>query len=376
MNLAELELFTDEEKKTSFDTALKVAKENNLDFFEVYKKTLQKIIENKNQEMNNLIADAKENDDDKKILIDSAVEEANRIYKEQKEYDMILEGAEVEAARINNLNMLIDGAMEQAQMLHESSQKNELIEKSDMELNKLVDYEKIKKVLFDEKQDILDQIYDISAKNGNIVSLNSFINDARNGVINNSEFFRKSDYNLTDSLDRSQLIECLIKLNEKSRERMYFDYMNIDDKKIDEERKKEISNYDNLINNYKESKDKWPIGPSSASMTIDQLLLNVGSNNGSGRSVDTYGNNYDNLYELAVRTMNSLDKNTSLYSERLYNDIIELMNKTKVKLETMSPQEFRDYKVKLMELSQEELELFQNDLNDKKNNYSQNNKTL
>ena len=368
MNLAELELFTDEEKKTSFDTALKGAKENNLDFFEVYKKTLQKIIENKNQEMNNLIADAKENDDDKKILIDSAVEEANRIYKEQKEYDMILEGAEVEAARINNLNMLIDGAMEQAQMLHESSQKNELIEKSDMELNKLVDYEKIKKVLFEEKQDILDQIYDISAKNGNIVSLNSFINDARNGVINNSEFFRKSDYNLTDSLDRSQLIECLIKLNEKSRERMYFDYMNIDDKKIDEERKKEISN--------KESKDKWPIGPSSASMTIDQLLLNVGSNNGSGRSVDTYGNNYDNLYELAVRTMNSLDKDTSLYSERLYNDIIELMNKTKVKLETMSPQEFRDYKVKLMELSQEELELFQNDLNDKKNNYSQNNKTL
>ena len=319
--LEDLSLISDSEKIVSFNVALGIARELQINFFDAYKNVLNKIIERKNNK-----ADDKE----------------NKIIDELKKLQEIPD----EVKRPTN---------------------------DDLVKNEQRSNEEIITMLNEEKEQIMKKVFEKTKKNGNTFSTGRFINDARNGVINNSNFFKEFDYNLTNDEEKQSFTNDLIELNEKSREITYFNYMTSDDEKIAHERNKEITNYSNLIDYFQKNKENWQIVPNTSSWTVENIIK-VTKHNGTGRILGINTNNYDDLYENAIRYKNNTHKGSN-FPENLYNGFLELMNKNKEKIAAMSLQEFREYKIELMELSKEELEKYKKDIDSKKI-IENNNKTL
>lgn len=320
MDLSELEKLSDEEKKEAFDVALNIAKENNLSFEEAHKTVLQRIIDNK-----------------KSLESQPIKVEIPDVYEIEATNEPVVE-----------------------------TTNGPVVEEYETRSN-----QEIRDMIVQESDELSQQCYEIIERNHNGLTAYPFKNAASSGAINSPEFFKKYDYNLSNSLERNGLTETFIKLNEKAREMNYFDYLSMDSEELEQERMREINNYEKRLNYYKNNEGQWDIKPDAATITLDHLISNP---SGYGRSIGIVGNNYDDLYEYTSRVIGSMYKGNH-FSERLYNETIELMAQTKEKLENMSPEEFRNYKIGLMKLSPEELEMFNSDINSKKY-IEENHKTL
>ncbi len=312
MDLSELEKLSDEEKKEAFDVALNIAKENNISFEEAHKTVLQRIIEGK-----------------KSLESQPIKVEIPDVYEIEAINEPVVEEYETR----NN--------------------------------------EDIRHMIVEELSELSNQCSEIIARNHIGFIAYPFKSAAQQGIVNNPDHFRKYDYNLSNSLERNELIEALIKINEKAREMNYFDYLSMDLETLEQLKIREIDNYEKKLNYYKNNEGQWDIKPDAATISVEHIFPN---SSGYGRTINTIGNNYDDLYDYTSRVINNMYKGEH-FSKKIYDETIELMTQTKEKLQNMSLEEFRNYKIGLMKLSQEELEKYNSDINSKKY-IEKNNKTL
>ena len=360
MNINELETLNDNDKIEAFDIALTLAKENDISFEEAYKTVLQRIIEKNKEQVNEQTnenvpsyVEVEEDKNEENIILSSANEEAQRL----NEQNIILDSAEVEAQRLNEQNIILDSAEVEAQRIYNAEKE---------EVGETRSNEDINIMLFEEKENLLKEIHEITDRNGVTFPSAPFVWSAKDGVINDPNFIRNHDYNLTNSSERASLNEKLIELNEKAREQHYFRYATKSDEELEQERNKEIANYQELLEYYKMNKGGWDIKPDFATLSAEYLVSRRSTEYGGyGRDIGPNSNFYDDIYDYANNIKNSLRPN-SKYSEQAYKQIIELMTKNIERLESMTPDEFRNYKIGLMQLSPEEYNKFQSDIANKK----------
>ncbi|MBR1386360.1 MAG: hypothetical protein IJ568_05980 [Bacilli bacterium] len=303
MNMDVLEKFTDQEKVTAFNVALKVSKEKNVDFSRTFKMVISQIIDSKK---------AKEVTGKEEI-------------KEEKQTELNLEV----------LNTIFAKIREDRNRIHDELFK------------RISDYTKTRGI-FSPASDL------------------AFM--AGDGVIIDPKFIERFQLGPVDpeSLNEQQNIkEDLLRYNEKSRELLYLSNKYRDEESLEKARLKNINLYSELIDKAKHNLEDGTIKveKDESNISFSKMIeyLRKEGKASKGGVVDTA---FDELYSASF-SYATIGTNR-IRSEKLYNEMLTLLNERKDKLEHMNAEDFRKYKITLINLDDKEIDKFNNDFDSKK----------
>ena len=239
-----LSLLNDSEKVSLFDMALQIAKDTGKDFFEVYKITIDKYI-SKNKTKNEVI--------------------------QEEEQVETVEQEPVEVQR-------------------HASQKD---------LYGIADFWK-----FERRTTLLNQIMKMVDMANNSISVRQFIEDARNGVIEDDAHFDIEYYNM-NSIESKDLADKLKIVNDLSKEITYFRFKSMSDEELMELRNKEAENYRDLNSKLLNNAHTFKRPEEDATtLTFDQLVQ-MNRNHGAYRPGGVAPNGYDDVYYKANQFANT-----------------------------------------------------------------------
>lgn len=140
------------------------------------------------------------------------------------------------------------------------------------------------------------------------------------------------------------IAEKMSELNEYVRKENYQLYLNMNEEELKEEQNKDIAKYEVLINNI--LKAKTTNDPSEN--TFNEMYNNALSSKYINADEDI---DYDTLYYV-VKSI--LDHNYSINKD-LYSDMLKASKAKVIELFNMKNEEYRNYKISLLKLSEEEI---------------------
>ena len=294
-----LSLLNDNEKVSLFDMALQISRDTEKDFFEVYKITIDKYI-SKNKTKNEVVH-----------------EESPAIVIEDK--------------------------------------KEEQRHASQIDLYKISDFWK-----FERRSTLLNQIMKMVETAGNGISVRQFIEDARNGVIEDDAHF-DIEYNNMNSIESKDLADKLKIVNDISKEITYFRLKSMSDEELLELKNKEAENYGNLNDRMLNGGHSFKsLEEDATTLTFDQLVQ-MNRNHGAYRPGGLVPNGYDDVYYKANQFVN-----TPWYekmSQKIFDQVLEVTSVKEKELLAMDVETFRNYKIGQMKLSKEKMEQYDDDAN-------------
>ena len=316
MNMEILEKFTNQEKITAFDIALKVAKEKNVGFNQTFMMVISQIVDSKKPKDNDVLIPVA-NEEVKTNVDDSTI---------QEEFQPDLTTLEAVLAKVR----------EDRTLVHD---------------------------------ELFREISDYTKAHGVFSPANDLAFMAGDGVIidpNYIERFQLGPMDQQSLMEQASIKEKLLKYNEESRKLLYLSTKYRDKDSLEEMRLKTINDYKALIekanNNLLDG--TITVEEDSSNLSFSRMIdyLRREGRASKGGTVDTA---FDELYSCSV-SYATIGTN-SIRSEKLYNQMLALLTERKEQLEHMSAEDFRNYKIALMSLSEEELTKYESDLRTKAN---------
>ena len=307
----ELEKLSDEEIVNIFNVALEVTKSENIDFNEAHKVALERFIESKKEENTVVTPGTIEVDEP---VMDGPVGDIE--YKKQSGDEYFLS-----SERLSEFSREIQ------------SRKSEAIERADARLK----------------------------SNGyNDFGYNYYFHEL-DGRVTNPDVYYGSMFTNINNVDRNALLTELKAINEANRESSYIFLKCLSDDAIEEEKKDTLKYYKDLLEKL-ENRDKFHLGETQSTLSFSDIQKINWDDRGIARCGGRIAVGYDDLFSTADSFVNYASTTDKTNDVRLYEEMVEAVRARLQGIESMSPSEYRDYRIGLMRLSEEEKEKFDLDI--------------
>ncbi|MBO5376578.1 MAG: hypothetical protein J6A52_07005 [Bacilli bacterium] len=170
------------------------------------------------------------------------------------------------------------------------------------------------------------------------------------------EYVSRNDVVLSQSSQYMEYKKALLEANFQTRKKTFIDYVQMDEEGLNSDKSETLAAYNELLSTLK-SYPSDRMGPDYSTITIDMMVGTEGKAEIRSDRRVPFDNAYDVIRTYCANTIHSSEKVLG----KTHNSYIEYLQSVIDKLNGMTPQDYKNYKIDLLRLTDEEVKRINNE---------------